>query len=122
MSDNQPLEHAGYFGSVEYDIESGTLHGTVQGLVDVVTYEAKTLPALAKAFRGSVNDYLAFCAERGEQPDRTYSGRFNARLTPDMHRLAATLADVSGVSLNDLVAVALENEIERRTAKTRATA
>ena len=105
------LAHAGYFGSIESDLENGTLHGTVQGLRDVVTYEAKTLPALVKAFRGSVNDYLAYCEERGEQPDRPYSGKFGARLTPEMHRQAAALAEIEGVSLNDLVARALEREI-----------
>jgi len=112
MKNTQPLEHKGYFGSVEHDIESGTLHGTVQGLADVITYEAKTLPALVKAFKASVNDYLRFCEQRGEQPDRPYSGRFNARLSPEIHRKAASLAEVQDISLNDLVARALEHEIE----------
>jgi predicted HicB family RNase H-like nuclease len=31
---------------------------------------------LEKAFRDSVDDYLDFCAERGEEPDKPFSGRF----------------------------------------------
>lgn len=105
------LEYAAYFGSIEHDLQNGTLHGSVQGLRDVVTYEAETLPALRKAFQSSVDDYLNFCKADGVDPDRPYSGKFNARLSPETHRRAASIAGLRGLSLNDLVVRALENEM-----------
>lgn len=106
------LEHQGYFGSVEIDVESDRLHGTVQGINDIIHYEAESPRALEQAFRDSVTDYLAFCADRNEKPERPYSGRFNARIAPATHRKAASMAAAQGVSLNDLVIRALEREIQ----------
>ena len=105
------LEHRGYFGSVEIDIDSNTLSGTVHGLNDVVHYEADNPRALEQAFRDSLEDYLAFCAERGESPERPYSGKFNARVGPDIHRKAASLAAAEGVSMNEIIVRALSREI-----------
>jgi predicted HicB family RNase H-like nuclease len=34
----------------------------------VVTYEGSSFDALLKAFKESVDDYLEFCAKRGETP------------------------------------------------------
>ena len=60
------LEHKGYRGSVEIDFDSDTLHGLVQGIPDVVHYEAAGPQALDRAFRESVDDYLAFCQASGK--------------------------------------------------------
>ncbi len=81
----------------------------------MVTYEAKNLKSLAREFRKSVDVYLEFCEEKDKAPDRPYSGRFNARLSPELHRRAASMAEVEGVSLNDLVGRALEREITSAT-------
>lgn len=102
------LEHRGYLGSVEVDLESNTLHGLVQGINDVVHYEADSPAELLEAFRGSVDDYLAWCEERGESPERPYSGKFVARLGEDLHRRAAAIAATRQVSLNELVKDAVE--------------
>jgi predicted HicB family RNase H-like nuclease len=58
---------------------------------------------LVKAFRESIDDYLAFCAERGEAPDKPYSGRFLVRTSPELHRQLVNKALHSDVSLNQLV-------------------
>jgi predicted HicB family RNase H-like nuclease len=62
------FEYEGYVGAVEYD--SGVFTGRVIGLKDVVTFESDSLSGAAKAFRESVDDYLAFCGKRGETPAR----------------------------------------------------
>jgi hypothetical protein len=53
------------------EAEDGTFVGPVAGLRDVVTFEAATYAEIEAAFRTSVHDYLAFCAERGEPPERS---------------------------------------------------
>ena len=68
------LEYKGYVGTV--DADDGAFVGQVSGLRDVVTFEGATFTEVEQAFRDSIDDYLAFCAERGEAPDRPYSGAF----------------------------------------------
>ncbi|WP_165498804.1 hypothetical protein [Chlorobium sp. N1] len=44
-------------------------HGEVLGIRDVVTFRGRNDDELAEAFRSSVDEYLDFCRERGEQPE-----------------------------------------------------
>ena len=105
------LEYKGYIGSIEADVKSGVLHGTVHGIKDVVHYEAKDLPGLEAAFRESVDDYLAMCDEAGEQPERPYSGKFQARMSAELHQKVAAVAAARGISLNELLCRAVEREV-----------
>jgi predicted HicB family RNase H-like nuclease len=57
-----------------------------------------------------VNDYLNFCAERGEEPEKPFSGKFNVRLDPELHREAYVAAKSSGLSLNTWIVKAIEHE------------
>ena len=100
------LEYKGYVGTVEAD--EGAFVGRVAGLRDVVTFEGAAYGEVEQAFRDSIDDYLAFCAERGEQPDRPYSGKIPLRVDPEMHRRAAVHAQSEGVSLNQWIAKRIE--------------
>ena len=40
-----------------------------------------------KSFHDSVDDYLAFCKERGVDPQKPYSGKLALRTTPEIHAL-----------------------------------
>ena len=79
------MEHKGYVGRVEYDDEAEIFHGEVINTRDVITFQRATVAGLKKAFRGSVEDYLAFCSERGEEPEKPFSGQFVTRVSPDLH-------------------------------------
>jgi hypothetical protein len=59
-----------------------------------------------------VDDYLAFCAERGETPDKPFSGQFVARVSPELHRRASLAASQAGKSLNAWVAEQLQSAVE----------
>ncbi|HEV7996864.1 MAG TPA: type II toxin-antitoxin system HicB family antitoxin [Stellaceae bacterium] len=101
------LEYKGYFGTVEAD--DGIFLGRVAGLRDVITFEGASFAEVELAFRDSVDDYLAFCAERGEAPDRPHSGKILLRLSPQVHRRAALRAQAEGVSLNQWIARRIES-------------
>ena len=105
------MEYKGYAGAVEFDDEANIFHGEVINLRDVVTFQGETAKQLRKAFRDSVDDYLAFCAERGEEPEKPYSGRFVVRVDPDLHKRLATRAKMERTSLNAWVRDALSKAV-----------
>lgn len=106
------MEYKGYIGKVEFDAEAKILHGEVVGIRDVVTFQGNSVKEVEKAFRDSVDDYLAYCKERGEAPDKPCSGQFVVRIGSDLHRKVNMLASVCGTSLNSFVAEALLKQVE----------
>lgn len=103
------MNHKGYSGSVRFDDEAGIFHGEVIGLRDVVTFQGTTVDELLQSFRDSVDDYLEFCDERGEEPDKPFSGKFLLRLDPQLHRRLVELSASEGESLNNWIASHLED-------------
>lgn len=107
------MEYKGYAARVEFNEGAGILFGEVEGLRDVVTFEATDVSGLEKAFRESVDDYLAMCAERGEDPEKPYSGKFIVRVDPKLHRDIATAAARAGKSMNAFTAEVLGDWLAR---------
>ena len=70
--------------------------------------EDLTIEELEEAFRQSIDDYLEFCEEKGEEPDKPFSGRLMLRLPPNLHRKAYVNALREGKSLNQWIAERLE--------------
>lgn len=103
------LKHKGYVGHAEFDDDAGLFHGEVLDLKDVVTFQGKSVAELEKAFQDSVDDYLEFCDERGEAPDKPFTGRFMLRLNPELHRQVYVSAQKEGKSLNQWIAERLES-------------
>ena len=97
------LKYRGYAGQVEYDDDAGLFHGEVIDLKDVVTFQGKSVKEVEEAFRESIDDYLEFCRERGEQPDKPFSGRLMVRLPPSLHREVYIRAKQEGKSLNQWI-------------------
>jgi predicted HicB family RNase H-like nuclease len=103
------LTYKGYSGHVEYDDEAGIFHGEVLDTRDVITFQGKTVDEIESAFRESVEDYLDFCCERGEEPDKPFSGKLVLRLTPELHHKVFVKAVKSGKSLNRWISDTLES-------------
>jgi len=97
------LEHKGYAGRITIDHDTGSLVGEVLDIRDVVTFEGQTARAAEQAFRDSVDDYLELCEQRGEQPDKPYSGKLLVRLGPELHAKVAAKAKGSGLSINQYI-------------------
>lgn len=105
------MEYKGYIGRVEFDDDAGVFHGEIINTRDVITFQGESVAGLKRAFRDSVDDYLAFCRERGEPPDKPFSGQFLTRIPPDLHRQVNTAAALSNQSLNAWVREQLENAV-----------
>ena len=109
------MEYKGYLGTVEYDAEARIFHGDIINTRDVITFQGITVNEIENAFRDSINDYIAWCKEEGVEPEKPYSGRFNVRLSPQLHREMAILAKRKRISLNSFVEKAVTNEIALQT-------
>jgi predicted HicB family RNase H-like nuclease len=80
---------------------------------DVITFQGQSVAELKVAFRESVDDYLAFCKERGEAPEKPFSGQFVTRISPELHRQVHLAAVVAGKSLNAWVTERLGEAVGR---------
>lgn len=102
------MTYKGYSGNVRFDDKAEIFHGEVLGLRDVVTFQGTTVEELKTAFEESVEDYLEFCGERGESPDKPFSGKFLLRVDPQLHRRLYELSVDEGESLNSWLTHTLE--------------
>ena len=105
------LIYKGYIGHVEFDDEADIFHGEVLNTRDVITFQGKTVAEIKKAFHESINDYLTFCKERNEEPEKPFSGKFNLRIEPELHRLVYIAAKQNKVSINQWIAEAIKHHI-----------
>ncbi len=63
------MTYKGYESFAEYDEDAELFHGEVVNTRDVITFQGRSVEELKTALADSVEDYLAFCRERGEEPD-----------------------------------------------------
>ena len=94
------LSYKGYIAKVDIDIEEGILSGRVMNIRDIIHFEAETLTQLEKEFKFSVDDYIAFCKEKGMEPEKPRSGKISLRVSPELHQAALSAAAREGKSLN----------------------
>lgn len=108
------MEYKGYVGTVSYDPTADLFRGEIANLGEVVTFEGRSVNDLKHALAEAVEQYLAFCRERGEKPDRPFSGRMLVRMDPQTHRAIAAAAARQGKSLNAWTVEALERAAQYR--------
>ena len=81
-----------------------------------MNFEGESVKELTNAFHEAVDDYLAYCKDEGIEPDKSYTGVLNVRLTPFIHRQIAMLALQDGISINAYIKDALEKKVEEAVA------
>lgn len=64
------MQYKGYSGRFEYDDEAEIFHGEVIGLRDVITFQGITVEEIKQAFKESVDDYIDFCVQLGQTPEK----------------------------------------------------
>jgi predicted HicB family RNase H-like nuclease len=63
------MRYKGYVGAIKPDADTRVLHGEIADIRDIVTFQGRDAQEARREFRKSVDDYLAFCRERGESPN-----------------------------------------------------
>lgn len=114
MNNVNVLEYKGFTGTVEYSAKDSILFGKVLGVNGLVSYEGESITELKADFENAVEDYLASCEEMGIEPQRSYKGNFNVRVSPQLHKALALFAVTHNSTLNATVEKALEEFISSR--------
>jgi predicted HicB family RNase H-like nuclease len=106
------LIYKNYIGSVNFSEEDEVFYGKIEHVNDLITFESDNAHTLKKAFEKAVDDYLAFCKEKGIVPDKTFKGSFNVRINPLLHKRAWQKAMQKGISLNKFIESSIEKELQ----------
>ena len=108
---NSTLEYKGYCTRIEFDADAMLLHGKIEGINDLITFESEDSPRIEAEFHAAVDDYLDFCKEVGKEPEKEYRGLFNVRIRPDLHKRIAAEAVKKNISMNALVEQAISSYV-----------
>jgi predicted HicB family RNase H-like nuclease len=101
----------GYKARIEYDPEIDMFRGEILGLTGGADFYGKTPKELRAEFRKSLAVFLEVCKEKGIAPRRNYSGKFNLRISPELHEKLAIAAECEGKSINALAQEALTQRL-----------
>ncbi len=105
------FEYKGYHTRVEFDYDSLSICGKIEGIDDFVVFESSDATKIEEEFHKAVDEYLTICEEIGKTPEKEFKGVFNVRVSPELHRQLSTLAYKKSETLNSLVEIALENYV-----------
>lgn len=104
------LEINGHKAVVSFDPETGMFRGEFVGLNGGADFYAEDVAGLRREGKASLETFMEVCRERGIDPIRRFSGKFQVRLDESLHAKAVTAAAAQGKSLNQFVAEAIERE------------
>jgi predicted HicB family RNase H-like nuclease len=108
---NDILQYQGYYAEIHFSADDDVFFGKLLGISDLVSFEGASVEELKKAFYEAVEDYLETCAALGKDPEKTYKGSFNVRISPELHRKAANYASLRKITLNELVKQAIDGVV-----------
>lgn len=104
------LRYKDYVAEIAFDSSADSFHGRVVGIRDVLDFYGRTPDELRREFKNSVEEYLAWCAEEGVRPEKTWAGKFTIRPSEELRRRVVVAAEVSGQSVNSWVTGVLDRE------------
>ena len=101
----------GFKARIEYDAELDMFRGEILGLNGGADFWGKNPKELRAEFKKSLQVFVDVCRETGIEPRRSYSGKFNLRISPDLHEKLAIVAEAEGKSINTLAQEAIQQRV-----------
>lgn len=98
------MEINGYKAVIAYDPDINLFRGEFIELNGGADFYAADVDTLRQEGETSLRVFLEMCREKGIEPRRTFSGKFNVRIPPELHAKLALEAAAEGKSLNAVVA------------------
>lgn len=101
----------GYQAKIEYDDDLDLFRGEILGLNGGADFYGKDPKELRAEFKKSLDVFLEVCQEKGVEPRRNFSGKFNLRIPPELHERLAIAAQAEGKSINSIAQEALQSRV-----------
>lgn len=105
------MKLAGYQAKIEYDADLDMFRGEILSLNGGADFYGKNTKELRTEFKKSLQIFLDVCREKGIEPRRSYSGKFNLRIPAELHEKLAIVAQAEGKSINTLAQEALQQRV-----------
>ena len=102
------MTYEGYQAKIEYDEDLDQFRGEILGLNGGADFYGKHPKELRTEFKKSLEVFLAVCKEKAIEPRRNFSGKFNLRISPELHERLAIAAQAEGKSINSIAQDALK--------------
>ena len=97
-----------FHATIEFDADLDMFGGEILGLNGGADFYGKNPKELRAKLKRSFDVFLQVCAEKGIEPRRHFSGKFNLRISPQLHEKLAIAAQAKGKSINTLAQEALQ--------------
>ena len=101
----------GYHAKIEYIEETDQFRGEILGLSGGADFYGSSPDQLRQEFKKSLEVFLEVCKEQGIEPRRQFSGKFNLRISPELHEKLSITAEAQGKSLNMLAQESLQRSV-----------
>lgn len=98
---------------IQYDPEIEMFRGEFTGLNGGGDFYAENVKSLEEEGRQTLKVFFEMCKDKGIEPYKSYSGKFNTRVSPERHRDAALAAQAENLSMNALIDKALEQYLSQ---------
>lgn len=108
---NNVMKFGDYKAVISYDPEISSFRGEFIGLNGGADFYASDVESLQKEGEQSLKVFLDVCREKGREPLKCYSGKFNVRLPAEVHASIVEAAAAEHKSLNQWVAEALADRV-----------
>ena len=102
------MKYKGYRATIAYDEDDKIFVGEVFGVADSLNFHGTSISELEESFHNCIDNYIDLCAQVGKEPEKEFSGSFNVRTTPSLHKEASEYAAENGITLNQVVSNAIE--------------
>ncbi len=105
-----------YKAIIQYDPVIDQFRGEFIDLNGGADFYATNIKDLRKEGKKSLKVFLDICKEEGIDPQKKYSGKFNLRVSPELHAKVAAIAFAEGKSLNKCVIDMLDEAVQSQQA------
>ena len=102
--------YRGFQATIEY--EDDALYVRVLHIDDVLIAKCESVSEVEGALKILVDAYIEDCVELGKEPSKPFSGTFNVRVGPELHRRAAMAAAEEGQTLNSWVSASIQEKLD----------
>jgi predicted HicB family RNase H-like nuclease len=82
--------------------------GRIVNAKAVGTFYGKTVEELEQEFRKTVDYYFDLCKRKNVEPEKPFSGKFNLRVSPELHRKIYLASKWENKSINSWITERLE--------------